>query len=392
MNKEKLITRSFVAGMFTMLIYSMVTSTLPVCLENIRGDLNLTLAQGGSFGFISSMVQFFIMISSCYMSAHFAKIKIMKTALLIVAVGVICFSLITNFFFGIIIFILIGIGNGMLEAMLTPYVVDLYPNDKGSKQNLLHSAWPIGSILSFLVIGFLLSQGVSWRYIFPAFVVPIFIIIAIYPKSKHVELPLSSASSKDIKDILKTPRFWLFGFAIFFAGAIELSFAFWMPSYIQQILKVGPLFGGIAAALFALGMAIGRIGTSRLAKIINIFHIMMSFSAMSLIVSVLFLLNQNTVYIYVMIFLMGLFISCQWPSLQTYAVNILKKDSTLVMVFLSCFGIPGTSVATLMIGILGDNFGIKNAFFIVPLYGVIFIILLLVIKFSSKKNETEKNA
>lgn len=379
MNEQKIIKKAFVAGIFSVFIYSATAFMLPVSLENIRKELSLSLTQGGSFGFISSIVQFFVMISSCFISAHFGKMKTMRFGLFVLSLSLIVFSFVNNYILGLIVYIFVGVGHGMLEALLTPYVQDLYPNDKGEKQNLLHSFWPLGSIASFLITGFLLSRGVSWRYIFFGFAILTALVIFIYPSSKKISLPLSSTDFTHIKEIISNPIFWLFGFGLFCAGGAEMSFGFWLPTFIQVEFGKSALFGGIAASLFSLGMAIGRISVSRIAKYISLFKIIIISVILSLLSSIMFSVFENIIYIYVMIFLSGLFMACQWPSLQTFAVIVLKNDPTLIMVFLSCFGIPGTSTGTLIMGILGDNFGLKNAFYVVPIYLLLFLILLIII-------------
>ena len=384
MNDNKIITKAFVAGLFTTFIYSASAFILPVSLENIREELSLSLTQGGLFGSASAIVQFFVMISSCFISAHFGKIKTLRFGLLVLSLSLIVFSFINNYMLALVVYVFVGIGHGMLEALLTPFVQDLYPNDKGEKQNLLHSFWPLGSITSFLLTGFLLSKGVSWRYIFFGFAILTALVMFLYPSSKKISLPLSSTNLSHIKEIISNPIFWLFGLGIFCVGGAEYSFSFWLPTFIRTNFDKSALFGGIAASLFSLGLAIGRISVSHMAKHVGLFKIIIISVTLSLISSILFSVFNNIAYIYIMIFFTGLFMACQWPSLQTFAVTVLKNDATLIMVFLSCFGIPGTSTGTLVMGRLGDKYGLKKAFYAAPIYLILFLIVLIIVGLINK--------
>ncbi len=384
---KKIFNRTFVASLATMFVYAASVFILPVSLENIRKDLSLNLTQGGIFGFLSSIAQFIIMVSSCFISAHFGKIKTLRFSLLIVSLAFIIFSFVNNYIIALLVYIFFGLGSGVLEALLTPFVQDLYPDDKGQKQNLLHSFWPLGSITSFILAGFLLSNEISWRYIFLGYAIVIAFVIFLYPSSKKISLPLSSTSLMHIKEILTEPIFYLLGFALFLAGGAEIAFGFWLPTLVQIHFGGSPFFGGVAAALFSLGMFIGRVTVSNIAKHISLYKIMIISAIFSLIFSITFVVFESIVIMYIFTFIMGLSIACQWPSLQTFAVDIIKKDATLIMVFLSCFGIPGSSSATLILGVLGDKYGLKNAFYIIPVYLLLFLILLIIAGIIIKKGK-----
>jgi len=80
--------------------------------------------------------------------------------------------------------------------------------------------------------------------------------------------------------------------------------------------------------------------------------------------------------LYGFMFIMGITIACFWPSIQSYSARVLPVDPTILMVFLSCFGIPGASTAPLLMGILGDRFGLRFAFITAPVF-LLFLLLSL---------------
>ena len=73
--------------------------------------------------------------------------------------------------------LLIGIGNGMVEAACNPLIATLYPNEKTKMLNRFHVWFPggivIGSILGFLIVDIM---GLSWMVL----VGTLFIPLAIY--------------------------------------------------------------------------------------------------------------------------------------------------------------------------------------------------------------------
>ncbi len=78
--------------------------------------------------------------------------------------------------------------------------------------------------------------------------------------------------------------------------------------------------------------------------------------------------------------IMGILIACLWPSIQAYGAQQLPVDATVLMIFLSCFGIPGCSIATLVMGLLGDSIGLFKAFIVAPVCLAMLVSCLLVEK------------
>ncbi len=62
------------------------------------------------------------------------------------------------------------------------------------------------------------------------------------------------------------------------------------------------------------------------------------------------------------------FIACFWPSLQILAARALPVDPTVLMILLSCMGIPGYSSATIIMGFLADAIGLRPSFILAPAY------------------------
>ena len=372
----------------TMFIYAAAANVLPICLVKISEELSINLTQAGILGFITSLEQFFVLILSIFAAARFGKIRVIRLGMLILFTGLIVFSFSMSFTMAVSLILIVGFGNAMLEALLTPLTEDLYPNDNGTHMNILHAFWPIGVCVGVLVIGELLSRGMSWRYAFAGLAAAVLIISFFYPSAKKAELPASRADFSHLGEILRKPRFWMLGFALFFSGAAEFSFAYWSASYIQIHFDALPRAGAFGAASFALGMVIGRIAASGLAKKFTLKQIILFSTITGFFVSLTFFLINTAVLIYVYLLIMGLFIACLWPSIQTYSARVIDVDATALMVFLSCFGIPGTSVSVLLMGIIGDLFSLHAAYITAPFF-ILMIILFMLLESKVVKSQPE---
>ncbi|MDC7228080.1 MAG: MFS transporter [Spirochaetales bacterium] len=374
----------------TMLIYAASVNILPIALVRISEELSINLTQAGVLGFITSIEQFFVLILSIFAAARFGKIRILRVALLIMAVGLTAFAFSRSYIMALSLIIIVGFGNAMIEAVITPLVSDLHPQNVGGRMNLLHSFWPIGICIGVLVFGELLTRGVSWRALFVGVAIISVLIFMTYPGARKASLPPSRADLGHLGEILKLPRFWMFGVAMFFAGAAEFSFAYWAASYIQINFNTAPRAGAFGAAAFALGMAVGRMSVARLAKYWDLKMIINVSAVCGFLFSLTFFLINSPMVIYGYLFVVGLFIACLWPSIQSYAASVIAVDPTVLMVFLSCFGIPGTSAAALAMGIIGDAAGLRTAYIVAPVFLFLVVIFLsLEGRFGVKRQKAE---
>jgi fucose permease len=377
MNDEHLIKRTDIAAMISMFFFACSATIIPICLVTITKDLSISLTKASILNFITSMELMLTLLLSCYLSARFGKIKLIRFSLLITGLGLSLVSLCHTFWHLLIVFIFVGIGSGFMEGIVTPIIEDLHPGDGGKKMNLVHAFWPFGVCTTLLLVGELLSRGISWRYMFPGLGLFIILITSLYPASRKLTLPRSRADFKHTRELFAKPRFWFLGMALFFAGGAEGGFAFWTASYIQIHFHTLPRAGGIGAALFAVGMMIGRFLTSRLAYKIKLKHLLLFFAFCSFIVSILFFLLIPTLYlVFAFMIAMGFTIACLWPSIQSYSSSVLQADPTMVMIYIACFGVTGYSTATLFMGIIGDIWNLRYSFIIAPVYCAFLLILI----------------
>lgn len=370
--------RTFNVSGLSFLVYSLSSIAISICLVNIKRDLNFSLTEAGLFGMLCAIEQMIILFISPIFAAKFGKIKVLRTSLLILTAGLFFFSKSINFFTALLSALCMGLGVANMEALLTPIVNDLYPNDTGAKMNMMHAFWPLGTCSGLIGFGYLLSIGINWRYIYIGLSIFALLICFSYPSSKKIKLPPSDGSKAAFKEIFSLPSFWLFGLSLFFAGGAEGAFAFWSATLIQLYLKASAFYAGIVTASFALGMFIGRSLNSKVLKKVSIQKAIIVSSIASFIVSLLFVFVNSLFGLAAFLFCMGLCLACLWPTIQSFAAAILPVDATALMIFLSCFGVPGYSTASFIMGIVGDKYDLFIAFItVVPVFLILVPILFI---------------
>ena len=359
-------------------IYAVSAVALPICLVTIKEELGISLTQAGALGFFATAGQIVTLILSGFVAARYGKIRVIKCALVMVAAGLLLFSQTSSYGFAIAIMLVIGMSSAVLEALLTPLVEDLYPEDNGSKQNLLHAFWPAGVLVSTLTVGELLSRGLSWRWVFVGVAAIVLVILASYPASRRIQLPPSEARFRHLGEILAQPKFWVLAMALFLAGGAEGGITYWLASYIQLNMGGLPRAGGFGVAVFALGMFVGRYAASKLSVRMDLGAMIRGSALLSIFAASSFFWVDQIWTVCVSVFLTGITVACFWPSLQTYAARMLPLDATLMMILISCFGMLGFSSGVFFMGIIGDHAGLKASFGLVPVYLILVLALALV--------------
>jgi fucose permease len=362
-----------------MFTYANTAVIIPVSLLAITTEMGFSLTQAGSLSLIGSILQFAVLLLSIPLAAAAGKIRLLRWGLWIIGIGMLLFTKIAGFISTLLFISIIASGQAVIEALLTPLVEDIHPEDDGSRQVFLHAFWPMGIILGTLIMGEALSMGVKWRTLFIILGIISIGIGFIYPARSRAGLPRSRTDFSHAGEILSKPLFRIMGMALFFAGGAEGGFTFWTASYIQIEYGALPGAGGLGIASFSLGMAAGRLLTSRLTTRIGLRRILIFSISMALAGALILYFIHNLIFLYGLMFIMGLFIAPTWPGIQTYAVRRLGSDPTMVMIFLSCLGVLGFSTTSFIMGIIGDLSSLRMSFLASPVL-LLFLLLLLTVE------------
>ena len=171
--------------------------------------------------------------------------------------------------------IILGLGNGTVEAYINPVVATMFNKDKVKWLNMLHAGWPAGLVMGGLCT-IALADNKDWRLALGLILIPavIFFVMLIglqFPKSEREQAGVGYV------DMLKELGAFgaLVGFGLVFAQLFQVlvpaawnwpSWAFWIPTALVVLLfaAVTKSFGrGILAFLIIIMMPLAttEIGT-----------------------------------------------------------------------------------------------------------------------------------
>jgi len=147
---------------------------------------------------------------------------------------------------------LIGLANGLTEAVINPLIATLYPDRKTQKLNVLHAWWPGGLIAAGLA-GFILSKAlglegpevslgaaaVGWRLkmaliLIPSAIYGFLLFGARFPATERVA---SGVSAREMLRECVRPAFLVWFFSMWLTAATELGPAQWVPSVLTRTAR-----------------------------------------------------------------------------------------------------------------------------------------------------------
>ena len=369
------------AAFMSFISYAAGSVVVPVALVQVARELGFNLAEGGfSAGgalHLGRTVAIVAAMLLCgFIAGRWGKRKTVGFSVVLMALGMAACAFTPTYSILFLALLIAGLGEGVIEGLATPFVRELHPEEAGRYINFSHAFWSVGVLTTVLICGWLLSREVSWRILVAAVAVLGFItsLIILLPESKGRQYPEHpdpihwKTVCSHAQQIFHVKRFWLFFAAMFLAGGGEFCLTFWSASYIQLHFNTAAWAGGVGTACFAAGMVLGRTGWGYLIKQHQLRNLVLYSALAGSAITVTFPLLNNLWLFFLMLFFAGIATAPFWPSIQSYAVDQMpQNDTTILLILLSCAGIPGCGVFTWLMGYIGNLTGSLNAaFYLVP--------------------------
>ncbi len=398
-------------ALLTFISYAAGSVAVPVVLVSLAKDLNFPLADGGMtaggflhFGRSVAMVAALVLCG--FAAARFGLRRTLGFSVVLMGIGVGLCAVAP--WYGILLAALLiaGIGEGVIEGLATPFVQDLHPKDPGRYLNFTHGFWSLGVFTVVLLAGWMISAGISWRWVLAlvaiSSIIPGWIILGKenpdhpYPEAENPPSPQKVFSHAG--EIMKRSHFWLFFFTMIVAGGGEFCLTFWCASFIQLNFAASALAGGIGTASYAAGMFLGRTGWGILIKQRQLRALVLYSAIAATLLSLpipllsadMFENPMTVLYVLnVLLFFSGIASGPFWPSLQSYCADRLRGvDTTMLFILLSCAGVPGCGFFAYLMGIVGDYWGLRISFYLIPFcFGMLVLLLLAETMIYGKRKE-----
>ncbi len=254
--------------------------------------------------------------------------------------------------------LLIGMGNGTVEAACNPLVTALYPNNKTTKLNHFHLWFPGGIVLGTLVVYFLgvrvADTGVltNWKLLVGLMLLPTLLYGFLFLKLKFpvTERVAAGISSGEMYRSLANPLFLVMIVLMFGTAITELFTGQWIDVLLKTVTDNALLILTISTGVMVIGRGLAEPVVHRLAPT-GVLLISAILSAVGLYI--LGHSSGNMVYVGALVF--GLGVCYFWPTMLGFVAENLPKTGAVGLNLMGGAGMFAVSVYMIFMGKFYDS-------------------------------------
>jgi fucose permease len=384
----------------TFFVISFITNIIGPLIPDIINDFDLNLTLVALLPFSFFIAYGIISIPSGMLIQKIGEKSVMILAFSLAFIGSFIFASFPNYTLAVISLFVIGSGMAMLQVVINPLL-----RVAGGEENFAFNAtaaqliFGLASFFSPLAYSYFVlnlnesSEGNSWFLHFFNLITPdhllwislywLFAIISLimivviilynFPKVelKHDERigPIETHLS-----LLKNPIVIIYFFGIFTYVGLEQGVANWISKFLDIYHDYDPQIIGAKTISWFWGlMTAGGILGVILLKIIDSKVVLKLFTCLTMI-SLMAALYMSGPIALVAFPAVGFFSAVMYPIIFSLALNSISENHGTFSGILVT-GIFGGAVVPLIVGVLGDYFGLRNGmlFLFLPLLFILFI-------------------
>lgn len=294
-------------------------------------------------------------------------------------------------FIGILVsVVLYAIGSGLIEVLLSPIVEACPFENKDGVMSTLHSfyCWGAVGVILGSTAFFALFGVENWKIL-----TVIWALIPLYNTVNFISCPIEKlgedGQSMGIRNLLKTPIFWLMILLMICAGASEATMAQWASAFTESAIGVSKTVGDLAGpCLFAMFMGIARMMYGKFCEKLNLQKVMLVCGIMAAGCYLLASLSASPVLGLSGCALCGLAVGIMWPGSISVSSQTCPGGGTAMFAFLALAGDLGATVSPSMVGSISEMAGgnLKAGLLTATVFPAILVICLIILNGAKKRS------
>ncbi len=280
--------------------------------------------------------------------------------------------------------ILYAIGSGLIEVLISPIVEACPFENKDGMMSLLHSFYCWGSV--GVILGstlFFVFFGIGhWRILA--------ILWAILPFCNAfnfvrcpIERLVEDGESMTIRQLFRTPIFWLMALLMVCSGASELSMSQWASAFTESALGVSKTVGDLAGpCLFAVLMGLARAFYGKYSEKLDLTKTMLGCGVLCVCCYLLASLAPSPILGLAGCAVCGVSVGIMWPGTLRISSQRCPKGGTAMFALLALGGDLGGSLGPTLVGSVSGaaDGSLKAGILAAVIFPVLLIIGLLLLK------------
>lgn len=234
----------------------------------------------------------------------------------------------------------------------------------------------IGSTLFFSIFGV-----ENWKIL-----TVIWALVPLYNTFNFINCPIErlveDGKSMGIKNLLKTPIFWLMIILMVCSGASEATMAQWASAFTESAIGVSKTVGDLAGpCAFAMFMGISRMLYGKFSEKLDLTKVMLGCGILCACCYLLASLATLPIFGLVGCALCGLAVGIMWPGSISLSSKKCPLGGTAMFAFLALAGDLGAMVSPSMVGTLSEMAGgnLKAGLLAATVFPIVLVFVLFIL-------------
>ncbi len=249
--------------------------------------------------------------------------------------------------------LLMGLGNGMVEAVCNPLVASMYPDQKTKMLNRFHLWWPAGIVLGSIA-GYIAMDlmTMSWHYMVATLFIPLTIygytlLGQAFPVTERVKMGISSS---DAFRSLFRPLYVFIAFCMLLSAATELG----TTQRIESLLKETGVNALLVLAFINGVMMLGRYYAGPVSKKLSVVG-MLLFSALFSFIGLQLLAISSGKYVFISAAVFAIGITFFWPTTLAFISENIPESCAFGLSLMGGLGNLSVAIVLPLMGRYMDN-------------------------------------
>jgi FHS family glucose/mannose:H+ symporter-like MFS transporter len=377
MNRRSVLAAAYLG----MLIFGIVLTTLGAVLPSVIERFGIDKAAAGtlfllmSFGILAGSLVFGPLVDRY----GYKWLLLASAALIFVGLEGIAFASSMGALRAAVL--LIGFGGGVINGGVNALVADSSAvGERGAAISLLGVFFGIGAVGVPFALGMLLEVSSYTAIIAGVGVVVLgaltFIAVTQFPTPKQAQgFPIAEGAR-----LLRDPVLLLFGLMLFLESGVELTVGGWTATFFRDELRVTGERALVFLSLYWLGMTLARLVLGALLRRTAPVRTLLACIGVALVGSFLMLGSRGLAPAATGVFLLGVGFAATFPVILGFVGDRYAHLSGTAFSIVFVIALTGGMVLPYVTGVLGERYGLRTSFLVVPAALVGIVVLLGVVR------------
>ncbi|MBC3765604.1 MFS transporter [Neptunicella marina] len=360
------------------MMFAMTTDAVGVIIPQIIREFDLSMTAAGAFHYGPMAAIAISGIGLGFLADKYGRKPVIMGGLICFAIACALFATGHSFGFFLCLLVVSGLAIGVFKTAALALVGDISHStaDHTRTMNLVEGFFGVGAIIGPFIVTYLLTQGVSWKYLYivAGIICVVLCLIASRVKYPHYQPKADqTVSFAHTMQILKQPAALGFSLLIALYVAAEAAIYVWMPSLLANYEGSFVWLATWSLSLFFVLRAIGRFMAVWVLRKVSWEMAMMLFSGAICVCYLLSMMLSLDVAV-ILLPLSGLFMAMIYPTLNSKGISCFARhEHGAIAGVILFFTAAAASFGPLAMGLFSDMMGghAKYGFYLASVFAAL---------------------